>query len=238
MSLSHEVLFVILEETEKVENLFKISTVCNQFRKTCKDKTLWKRIFNKRDLVMFKKSKSVRSWIFNFRNSLTSKRIIDKYMKRINKVTNLKDVMRPVSLNSVGNASMIHIPELTCEDELEGFIQQDRVFSTDTTLDKFRGSSGFFLELSKVAGEYHMSIVTGTLPHEERTNYIQYKLNKEQVYLFLCKLAYYYLFTESFSLPSQERRFDNMEKDVFVSHGYNTIYWRCHNTASPGLNNF
>ncbi|SPN79575.1 F-box domain-containing protein [Brazilian cedratvirus IHUMI] len=213
MSLSREVLFVILQEVE-VNNLYRLSSVCKEYKSLCKDKGLWKRIFSKYGLTMLKKNKSVCTWISNFTVSSASKEKINRYMERVDKVRNLKNVVMPLELRDVRHASVIHIPKVTNKDELEFLIHQDRIFSA--SLSPTKPYSKMFLELYKMSGEYYMRIKEKGMLDEKIVVYKKYKLSKRQVSYLLYKLAYYCLFLQNISLPREEEG-----RSVC---GYNTVY--------------
>lgn len=201
MSLSREVLFVILQEVE-VNNLFRLSSVCKEYKGLCGDKGLWKKIFRKHGLTMLKKNKSVCTWISNFTVSSMSKEKINRYMERVNKVRNLENVVMPLELRDVRHASIIHIPKVTNKDELEFLIHQDRIFSA--SLSPTKPYSKMFLELYKMSGEYYMRIKEKGMLDEKIVVYKKYKLSKRQVSYLLYKLAYYCLFLKNISLPREE----------------------------------
>ncbi|SOB74207.1 hypothetical protein BQ9231_00324 [Cedratvirus lausannensis] len=227
--LSLEVIFAILESTE-VDDLFKLSSVCVQFRQTCKDKVLWKRIFNKHNLVMLKKSRSISTWISNFTLSVMCKERVDKYIQKVDKVRNIETVVLPIQMSKITGASVIHIPKVTNKDDLERFINQAKISYLDplvlTQRNKKNTKGGFltmYLTISKMAGKYYMFIEEKhMLTDKTKVIYGKYKLNREQLYLLFHKLAHHTLFSESQALMEREKqsaslRSNQMEKFTFLS---------------------
>lgn len=198
MSLSIEVLFVILEEI-KVEDVSKFSSLCTEFRQTCKDKALWRRIFNKHNLVMLKESCSLHSWVLNFQNSLVSKRLVDKVIRG-----NKEDgsIIEEVRLQSVVDASLIHVPGVTDEDELEGFLFLAQ-FNTKNSLaqvdesimqgidNPYKASLvvAFYLQVDREGDTYYLSIEQRDIIGQSKKKYIKRKLDREQLSFLLYKLA-------------------------------------------------
>ncbi|SHO33352.1 F-box domain [Cedratvirus A11] len=226
--LSLEVIFAILESTE-VDDLFKLSSICVQFRQTCKDKVLWKRIFNKHNLVMLKKSRSISTWISNFILSVMCKEKIDKYMQKVDKARNIGTVVMPVQMSEITDASAIHIPKVTNKDDLERFINKAKISYLNpigtTREHKKSGLTTVYLTVSKMAGKYYMFIEEKhMLTDKTKATYGKYKLNREQLYLLFHKLAHHTLFSENQALMEREKqstslRTNQMEKFAF-SHGY------------------
>ncbi|SPN79582.1 F-box domain-containing protein [Brazilian cedratvirus IHUMI] len=201
MSLSPEVLFVILQEME-VENIRRISFVDRGFRDLCKSKVLWQRIFSKHNLVMLKKSCSLRSWLFNFQNSLVSKRLADKVMRE-NKSNS--HVMEKVRLESILDVSVIHMPGVTDEDELDSLISlaqfnKNPLAHTDKSLmqgidNPYKGNlvTAFYLQVKKEGDSYYFFVQERNIVDGTKKVYAKSKLEKEQVSLLLYKLAYHSL---------------------------------------------
>jgi hypothetical protein len=217
--LSSNIIFCILEEVD-VDNVPRLSLVDKEFRQACKSKTLWKRIFSKRGLTVLKKSKSIASWVLNFQNSLVSKRAIDGIMNKLDKIQNLREVIKPTRLKCMIDVSIIHVPGVTKKDELEMFISMDSFLNhkNKNLLNKeiFREISNKYTKrstydfsyidfgLEKKRGIYYMVITELDLrPYSDNIEYARYKLNREQVSLLLYKLSYYSLL--SLKAPLKER---------------------------------
>nr|WIL03417.1 hypothetical protein Cplu_301 [Cedratvirus plubellavi] len=212
--LSLEVVFAILESSE-VEHLAILSSLDREFRDLCKDKTLWKRIFNKHSLTMLEENQSTSAWIANFKRSLSSKTLVDDLIYNILPHKCLYVSILDIDLISVDSASIIHIPGATNKDELEGLILQNRLVTKihpctlcDFTDDTFAGISGkkkslykvaqgeglYRLSVEKCMSSFHMSIKEFCTVHDwESKVHLNLKLNQEQLCLLLYKLHYHSL---------------------------------------------
>ena len=210
--LSSEVLFTITESTQ-VDSILTLSHVDREFRYACLDKTLWKAIFAKHDLTMLEEVKSVTSWVFNFQSSLVSKRLIDGLMQKLDKIHTVAEVIGPVELRLIKDTSIIHIPGVTDERELDALICKDRFchlgdkngfkeklfrdVNNKYTLDTCVKTAYIQLHIRKEQQIYYM-VISATSVFSlgiEDIEYVNRKLGREQVALLFYKLSYYSLLT-------------------------------------------
>nr|WIL04800.1 hypothetical protein Cduv_320 [Cedratvirus duvanny] len=215
--LSLEVMFTIFEETE-IDNVLGLSLVDTEFRKVFQDLILWKRIFSRHNLTILKKSKRVTSWVLNFQNSLVSKRVADNIMKKLDKIRNLQEIIKPITLTSIKDVSIIHVPKVTKKDHLEMFILMDRLccrknknlYSGDVFQginNKYKDNHDFSytdLCLEKKEANYYMTIEEVNLrAYCDNVERARYKLDREQVSFLLYKLSYYSLLSVGHKLKQR-----------------------------------
>ncbi|SPN79423.1 F-box domain-containing protein [Cedratvirus Zaza IHUMI] len=187
--LSLEVLFTIMT-TMKAKALLGLSLVDREFRQVCQDKTLWTRIFNKHNLVMLRKSHGIASWVLNFNDSLSSRRLVSKTMENLDKIYSIKKIIDDTSLQEIKDVSIVHVPGVTRKDELETFISFHNLFRRKKSAFL---ASHVYLCLEKEEDVYYMTISEDNfcLEGEDKIQHVKYKLDREQVCLLLYKLSYH-----------------------------------------------
>ncbi|SPN79577.1 F-box domain-containing protein [Brazilian cedratvirus IHUMI] len=207
MLLSREVLFVILQEVE-VGNLFGLSLVDRELKQMCADKNLWKKIFAKEGLIMLEQSESLGSWILNYKNSLGSLTKTSTIMRATYSIIGSRSpfsftpakIVPDIDLNLIGNASMIHVPGVTNEDELQSLLLRRRLCVVDFTCPDCKTSKTnlqpLTLRLEESRGSFSMDIRESCSKHGKCKFYFCDDLTKEQVFYLVYKLHYYSLVKE------------------------------------------